>query len=285
MTWAYNQIDVYLSGNDNILGEASVDTSSWVPLSTYGLLRSRPALTPSTVEGDSISISGKDGKRLSVINQRTNAKLKIDILLVDAWPFADLKQQGIMIRDRMNIIKSYVMDAKRIAYKAPGREPNSYYEIIKSTMTLTDADEKAMTMEVEFELYPFEFYFVGNLATAIAPQSSAAISNQFPFDTCYPIIQLSSAGRSKTASLVVSYGGTSSTITYAGPTTQDAPSSVTLDVGRELAYYTTNSGYKNANKYFDGVYANAKIPKNETVTFTNNSTDPMIIYPRKGLKT
>lgn len=282
MTWAYNQIDVYLSSSENILGETSVATNSWVPLSTYGLLRGRPAITASTVEGDSISIPGRNGKQLSVITNRSNAKLKFEILMVDAWPFAELKQQNIMIRDRYNIVKSFVMDAKRVAFKAPGHVANSYYEIVNVTMTPNDADEKALSLTVEFEIIPYEYYFEGNVAITIAANESETITNSIPFDECSPIYIMGTATRFATAVIEIS-GDKSGTITYTSSTYQ-APSQVTLDTDKELAYYNNNGSYINANRYFEGDYKIGRIPKNSTINIRNRSNAVMTVYTRKGIK-
>lgn len=286
MSWAYNQIDVYLSGAYDVQ-DTSVNNSNWVPLSIYGLLHSRPVLTPSTVEGDSISIPGRNGKRLSVINQRTNAKLTFQVIAVDAWPFASLKQQNVMIRDRVNYIKSYVNDAKRVSYKCPGRVANSYFEIIKTTITnLNDADEKVAALEVEMELYPFEFYFEGNQRITIAPSSSELITNTLPFDDCYPLIIFSSSGTNKQGSISITKDSKTYTITYENSSTSQIPSAVNLDIAKEEAYYQKTDGTcLSANRYLSGDdYNMFKIGKGDTVTFTNNFTsDNMYLYTRKGL--
>lgn len=295
--WAYNQIDVYLSGEENILGETSVNTNSWVPLSIYGLLHSRPVLTPSTVEGDSISIPGKNGKRLSIINNRTNAKLKFQIIAMDAWPFAELKAQGVTIRDRINYLKSYLEDAKRVSYKCPGRVPNSFFEIVKTTITNhNDADEKVQALEVEMELMPFEYYFDGNQVINVAANSSTTISNPLPFSTCEPVIIFSKLGhgdaspeQSTSGKIVMTKeDGTAYTIKYYNADIAYSP--VTLEIGKELAYYryvdyqTQKQVYLNANRYLSGDdYTNFKIEKGTTVTISNQFYAPMKIYTRKGL--
>lgn len=285
--WTYNQIDVYLSGEENILGETSVNTNSWVPLSIYGLLHSRPVLTPSTVEGDSISIPGKNGKRLSIINNRTNAKLKFQIIAIDAWPFAELKAQGVTIRDRINYLKSYLDDAKRVSYKCPGRVPNSFFEIVKTTITNhNDADEKVQALEVEMELMPFEYYFDGNQEVTIAANSMGSLDNALPFAACDPIIIFSTSGTGDAVSGQLQWqnNGVGKVYKLRYYNEGTAPSSVTLDVGKGLAYYTSNNTFINANRYLSGDdYDNFKVPKGTRVIIYNEFNAPMKIYTRKGL--
>lgn len=282
MTWAYNQIDVYLSSSENILGETSVATNSWVPLSTYGLLRGRPAITASTVEGDSISIPGRNGKQLSVITNRSNAKLKFEILMIDAWPFAELKQQNIMIRDRYNIIKSFVMDAKRVAFKAPGHVANSYFEIVNVTMTPNDADEKALSLTVEFEIIPYEYYFEGNAPVSVAGYATETFVNAIPFDECYPTYSISILSGIGDIELVIS-GDKAGTIKIQRAI-QLVNKTIILDTDKELAYYINGNKYVNVNRYINGDYKLGRIPKNSTISITNGNNVEMLIYTRKGIK-
>lgn len=284
MTWAYNQIDVYLSSSENILGETSVATNSWVPLSTYGLLRGRPAITASTVEGDSISIPGRNGKQLSVITNRSNAKLKFEILMVDAWPFADLKQQNIMIRDRYNIVKSFVMDAKRVAFKAPGHVANSYYEIVNVTMTPNDADEKALSLTVEFEIIPYEYYFEGNMPVSVAAYATETFVNEIPFDECCPTYSISVLGGGIIGDIEIVIGGDKQGTITIQRAIQLINKTIILDTDKELAYYINGNNYVNVNRYINGDYKLGRIPKNSTINITNGNNVEMLIYTRKGIK-
>lgn len=263
--WTYNQIDVYLTDTDNILGETSVVNERWVSLSTYGLLRGRVALTPSTVEGTQLQIPRRDGKTYTVDSARGNAKLDFELLIADDWPHKSLNQT---IRTRADIVMAYLNSAKRIAYKQPGRAADSYFLVYKTTLTLTDADEKAMTIKVSMEVHPFEFLLSGNAPVQIGPNYSITMNNAFPLSVCKP-------------SFVV--GGTGN-ITVDGHTvtaTKTVPANTLIDTFTGLV--SDQTGVYNRNDYFDGDYEGLYIPTKESVSITNGFSQTITLYVRRGM--
>lgn len=273
MSWAYNQIDVYISTQDNILGETSVNTNSWVPLSIYGILRGRPVLTPSTVEGDKVTITGRDGRSVSTISSRANAKLEFEILAVDAWPFATLKAQGITVRKRIDILKALLNNTVRITYKEPGRDPDSFFIVYSTTLTLTDADEKAQSIKVSMELHPFEYWFSGNTQITVAASGSYTFTNQLPDAECYPIYQIP-ADVSGQPNITVN----NNVLAYT-PNTVITTGLITIDTFDQLAYYSPSV---NPNRYFNGSYDKLTFPVGSNVVH-NNTNKAIYIYTRKGM--
>lgn len=271
MTWAYNEIDVYISLVDNILGEVSVDTENWAPLSDYGIIRGRPTLTPSTVEADAIQIPGRDGNTYTVDSRRGNAKVEFEILIADTWTHANSEFGDV--RERTNLVFTYMNNAKRIAWKCPGREADSYFLIYKCGITITDAYEQAQLLKISLEVHPFEWMFEGNKPELIE-QGSLTVDNPFPLSRCMPVYTFSGAG-----SLMINgqslYAVTASAIS-GNPT-------VVLDTWKEIVYYESGGEIKNANKYLTGDYTNLWIYENESVTINSSFVSNVYVYTRKGI--
>lgn len=262
--WAFNQIDVYLTATDNVLGETSVVNNRWVPLSTYGILRGRMALTPSTVEGNQLSIPKRDGKTYSVDSCRGNAKLEFEILIADEWAHKSLNKT---VRERSDIVMAHLNNAKRIAYKQPGRAADSYFLIYKTTLTVTDGDEKAYTIKASMEVHPFEFLFSGNTPVTIAANSSTTVNNALPLSLCKPSFVIEGTGS-------VAVSGTVSSI-------KEVPSGTLLDTFTGLV--SNQNGSQNRNDYLDGDYEGLYIPQSSSVTVTNNFNHSITLYVRRGM--
>jgi phage-related protein len=274
--WTYNQIDVYASEKDNVLGETSVATNNWVPLSIYGLLRGRPTLTPSTVEGDSISIPGRDGTSYETDSSRGNAKLEFEVLVVDAWPYAGATTT---VQERCNLLFDKIYNTKRIAYKEPGKDADSYYMVYKTQITITDAYKEAQTLKIQMEVYPFEFFLSGNAAITVAARSTKTITNTLPGSLCKPTYVFSKAGSGAGGSI---YVGSSVKLTYAPPTNPDPTKPVVVDTFTEMAYY--QDSYANANRYLSGDYSDLWVPRNTSLVIGNDFSAPMSIYLRNGIR-
>lgn len=266
--WSYDDIDVYLSPSDNILGETSVATQNWVPLSTYGLLRSRVALTPSTVEGNSLSIPGKDGKSYAVDSGRGNAKLDFEVLVADEWVHKTLNSD---VRTRTDTVVSLLNRAFRIAYKQPGRTANSYFIIYKTTLTINDADELVSSIKVQMEVHPFEFFFDGNTKIEIAANGTYTFSNPLPYSACNPSVVFP-----EYTTGYVTFNSKNLIIDK-----QLDPNTV-VDSFKNLAYLSGT--LDNKNDYFVGNYKSVMLlPGGATSTIANHTSKTLYLYTRKGI--
>ena len=237
VNWTYNDIDVYLSSSDNILGETSVNTTSWVPLSTYGLLRSRVALTPSTVEGTAITVPGRDGKTYSTDSGRGNAKIEFEILIADEWAHRTAEATANMtVRQRADMVAALLNNVRRVAYKQPGRTADSYFMVYKTTQTFQDADEKAFVINVQMEVHPFEFYLSGNAPIVLGDHGVGTYANSFPNSECRPTYVI---GNASSGIITLTKQGASSYFNYIRirkPISQDAGNEVVLDSFLQLIY-------------------------------------------------
>lgn len=282
--WAYNDIDVYISSSDNILGETSVNTTSWVPLSTYGLLRSRVALTPSTVEGTSITIPGRDGKTYSTDSGRGNAKIEFEILIADEWVHRTSETTASMtVRERTDMVAALLNNARRVAYKQPGRTADSYFMIYKTTLTFQDADEKAFVIKVQMEVYPFEFYLSGNTPITIAAGGTASFANPLPNSVCRPtyVIGNTGAGYIDLSREPQSVATRFNRVLVRKAINQAEGNELVLDSFLQLIYSKTT--IENMNTYIDGDVQNVKFPQGMTTYINNFTLATVIVYPRGGI--
>lgn len=270
-TWSWNEIDVYVSLYNNVLGDASVATNLWVPLSNYGLLRGRVALTPSTVEGSSISIPGRDGNPYSKNNSRGNAKLTFELLIADEW-IPEHKALNTTIRRRLDVIEYYLNNSRRIAYKQPGKEASSYFEVYKVKLTETDAYEEAATLKVEIEVNPFEFFFTGNVAVQLPKNDPVAFNVQIPFDTSRPSFLIQGGGDGY---LYVT-GTVGEFIGY------NVPENTIVDTYKGLVYSAADPSV-NRNAYFDGDFKKLWLYKETSGTITNTFSQTVLMYTRGGI--
>lgn len=277
--WSWNQIDVYVSLFDNILGDASVESQYWVPLSNYGLLRGRVALKPSTVEGNSESIPGRDGKPYSVYSSRGNATLSFELLVADTW-IPDHKQLNMTIRQRMDTIEAYLNRARRIAYRQPGREAESYFEVYKVKITEQDAYEEVGTVKAEIEVHPFEFYFSGNIPITVPKDGYVTINNDLPMDACHPSFVIPSNwyyGYIRISTESYDWGE------FELMTELPTGINAVIDSHRGLIYAAENTSV-NLNAFFDGDFKSLWLPSNAHVD-VNNASDKAAItmYTRGGI--
>lgn len=277
--WSWNEIDVYVSLYDNVLGDASVATNLWVPLSNYGLLRGRVALTPSTVEGSSESIPGRDGKPYSIYSSRGNAKLTFELLVADEW-IPTHKQLNMTLRQRLDTIEAYLNRARRIAYKQPGRPCISYFEVYKVKLTENDAYEEAQTVKAEIEVHPFEFYFSGNAPIVVPKDGYVTINNSLPMDICHPSFVIPSNwyyGYIRISTLTYDWGEFE--LMAELPTNVDA----IIDSHRGLIYSASDPTV-NLNAYFDGNFKSLWLPSEAHVDVNNASEVAAItMYTRGGI--
>lgn len=284
VNWTYNDIDVYLSSSDNILGETSVNTTSWVPLSTYGLLRSRVALTPSTVEGTTITIPGRDGKTYSTDSGRGNAKIEFEVLIADEWVHRTSETTASMtVRERADMVAALLNNTRRVAYKQPGRTANSYFMVYKTTLTFQDADEKAFVIKAKMEVYPFEFYLSGNAPITIAAGGTGTFANALPNSECRPtyIIGNTASGYVDLATEPQSVTARFNRIEVRKAISQEAGNELVLDSFLQLIY--SKNTIDNMNSYINGDVAGVRLPQGITTYINNFTLATVIVYPRGGI--
>lgn len=284
VNWTYNDIDVYISSSDNILGETSVNTNSWVPLSTYGLLRSRVALTPSTVEGTAITIPSRDGKTYSTDSGRGNAKIEFEVLIADEWVHRTSETTASMsVRERTDMVAALLNNVRRVAYKQPGRTANSYFMVYKTTQTFQDADEKAFVIKVQMEVHPFEFYLSGNTPITIAAGGTGSFTNLLPNSVCRPTYVIGNTGDGyiDLSREPQSVAARFNRVHVRKTINQAEGNELVLDSFLQLIYSKTT--IENMNSYIDGDVQNVKFPQGMTTYINNFTLATVTVYPRGGI--
>lgn len=279
MAWAYNDIDVYVTETDNILGETVIDSTSqnalWVSLSTYGILRGRPTLTSSTFEGDSVTIKMRDGRPMAIDKSRKNAKLEFEILVADTWVFASRTDT---VWDRINILQSLLYSAKRISYKEPGKSNNFYYLIYNTSVTITDADKKAAAVKVSMDIHPFEFLLSGNRGLTVPSNGYLEINNLLPKSTCMPTFAVSGTG----SILLLELSGQAYE-TIGGVSVITAPSPTILETFTGIAWTILDGNITNATQCFNGDYQSLWLPANRTLRVASTFESAILLYTREGI--
>jgi len=302
--WKYNLIDLYVSNKPNQLGETAIN-SNWEQISLYGLMRGRPTLTPSTNSSTKEQIPGRPGEIYSTVLKRSNAKIQFEILVADAWPFAELKASN---DDWLNNVYNrtfYILDilnnAKRVSYKEPGKTAYDYFEVVSVTNEVSDADEKAAVIKCTMEIFPFKYEFSGNQAINIVPYALYEYQpiNLRPHSECWPIFVSDTIrdANEKIHLMVACYdkvtvsGQTTYTLKSQGevevPNSKKAAFSTALN-GKKAIIDTNNmQAYDNnsdpINKYFTGEYDTLRIPGNSYVTVENTGTRNITMYTRRGI--
>lgn len=277
--WSYNDIDVYITPTENVLGEVSVDTNNWTALSLYGLVRGRPKLTPSTVTANGLEIPGRDGTTYQVDSRRGNTKIEFEILIADEWVHRQLEREkpeiaGLSVRQRTDIVFSLCNLMKRVAWKCPGRDADSYFLVYKVKLTPTDGYDVAQVIKVELEVHPFEWFFSGNIPE-ITEVKSLTVENPIPFSVCKPVYVFKGTGSITVTNTTTGASGTVSATAYPGNL------EVVLDTWKQIAYTKENT--LNANRFLNGEYSNLWIFEGETVEITHNFTNEITVYTRKGI--
>lgn len=277
--WSYNDIDVYITPTENVLGEVSVDSTNWTALSLYGLVRGRPKLTPSTVSANGLEIPGRDGTTYQVDSRRGNAKIEFEILIADEWVHRQLEQEkpeiaGLSVRQRTDIVFSLCNLMKRVAWKCPGRDADSYFLVYKVKLTPTDGYDVAQVIKVELEVHPFEWFFSGNIPE-LTEVKSLTVENPIPFSVCKPVYVFQGTGSITVTNTETGASGTVSATAYPGNV------DVVLDTWKQIAYTKENT--LNANRFLNGEYSNLWIFEGETVEITHNFTNEITVYTRKGI--
>lgn len=308
--WAYNLIDLYISDKPNQLGETQISTVLWDQISLYGLMRGRPTLTPSTNNAQKQTIPGRPGELYSVVQQRSNAKLQFEILVADAWPFAELKAGDNPwlnnVFNRAYYIVDILNNAKRVSYKEPGKPATDYYEVISVTNEITDSDERAMLIKCTMEIYPFKFNFDGNEPINIDSGDVYEYLpiNLRPYSECWPIfVSETISGSNEYPYLTVTnykrefkdgawrYVQKSTGSVYAPPEKREELNvelllnKLVIDTNKLQAY--TSSEYTDIpvpmNKYLTGDYDSLRFMGNSYITINNTGTMSFELYTRRGI--
>lgn len=283
MAWSYNNIDVYVTATDNILGETVIDTTSptaaWVSLSTYGILRGRPSLTLSTFEGDSVTIKMRDGRPTAIDKSRKNAKLEFEILVADTWVFADRDDS---VWDRINMIQSILNMAKRVSYQEPGKDADFYYMVYNTTITITDADEKAAAIKVSMDIHPFEFFLIGNMGISLA-SGAALIDNRLPRSRCMPTYSVSGTGDLAVYEYTTDANDNETYILLGTVSCTAAPTATILDTFTGMAWTILDGEIVNENSCFSGDYQGLWLPANKILAITSSFEDAVVMFTREGI--
>ena len=305
MSWAYNQIDVRISQYENVLGDVdpTVIPPSGVPLwealSTYGLVRGRPTITPSSIDASQLSIPGRMGKPYSLIAGRTNAIFSFELLVADAWPFEEISQQEEFdtVEKRAEYLKAKLMYAKRVCFKEPGRNWDWFFEIYKVDVTESDADEKVSILQVKMEVYPFKFDFSGNEAVSVSANSNYNFTNLVTYYPCNPVFVITTNNTATAPNNQLVIAGEKSGIEqwrrYVEISARDSTDHTRYPImvidSNRLLVYGTDANYStiaNFTKYTKGNIDNLRVPKLDTsisaIKFYNKSSNAVTVYPRSG---
>lgn len=290
MAWAYNEIDVMVSNMENQLISPASDTS-FVSLSNYGIVRSRPVIVPSTMNANQITVPGMDGTLYSSIKQRSNASLEFELLIVNAWPFAN---SGLTLLERLYTATTRCRDAKRVMYKEPGRDNTFYLEVRKVDITESDVDQDAALLKIKMEVYPFKFDFIGNNHIDIARNHSERFEDSVKYSPCNPIYAIKT-GDTALHSFDIYYIDEKDAIVERKTMevrTDDKTKNemIYIDTGKLLAYYLlTGSGQaglksKPAGRYLNGVIEDFRFKHIPGCTlFVISGVPELHVYTREGM--
>ena len=246
MSWAFNQLDVFLSTVD-VNHIDNYTPTNWVNVSDYGLVRSRPTITSSAFSGSSINIPGKNGLDYSTFDKRGNAKIEFEILVAYDWPHAFLQQgedeELKTIWGRVMRLQSYLAMTKAFSYREEGLPLNYFYKVKRLTTTINDAYENAATVKVSAEVSPYRYDFDGWIPVEL--QNGSWIQNKYKGQPMQPTLFFKGAGYFIAYNyLDVELGSIESTY--------DGNDTIVLESDNMLAYFA--SDYSNANAYLSGNY-------------------------------
>ena len=257
MSWAYNQIDIFFMTQDIPLDITTVENDRyWNKASDFGIVRSRPALTPSSLTGTSTSIPGRNGTIYPSSATRGNAKLQFDILIENSWVH-NIEDDGTVM-SRADILMALIRDTKTISYKMPGVEPNFYLKTTrKIDVTIANLDKDGIVVQATMEIKPFKYWFTGNAHITIEPETAAEIPITYPNGICKPLLRFNTAGMG-----YINFMGNSQVIV--ADISQIVPGTI-LDTEECLCYVVgANDKPISQNSKFKGDYRELWLPKLST---------------------
>lgn len=284
MGWHFNDLDVYVSSESDVLGETSYE--NWFAVSSCGLVRGRPTVTRSSNSTTKAQIPGTIGEKYSLITQRSNAKIQFEVLVGDIWPHEHLKQSGNTflqtVLNRALYLEQVLTMAKRVAVKEQGHPTQEYYEVMDVAIELNDADEKAAVIKCTMEVYPFIYDFSRNEPQTVAAGNTANINNLLPYSECHPIYILTNCGQNKEIQVHKMHDGSSYSTYSIEIKNLPAGQTLVIDTKRMQAYDQVTKDP--LNRYLKGDYEILRIPQNYMFRITNGTNVPLQIYTRQGLR-
>lgn len=250
MSWAFNQIDVFLSTVD--VDYENNQPTQWINVSDYGLVRSRPTITSSAFSGSSINVPGKNGLDYGVFDKRGNAKIEFEILVAYDWPHEFLRRQeyNLTVWDRIDLLQSYLNITKAFSYKEPGLGLNHFYKVKRLTTTINDAYEEAATIKVSAEVSPYRYDFDG--WRPIQLQNGSVIRNTYPGQPMSPTIFFQGSGVFTVARVLLTDSDPEILEVNELYSYYDGNETIIVESDTMLAYFASN--LENANHYLDGNY-------------------------------
>ena len=271
MSWAFNQIDIYLLTGDLPLGVYNTDT--FIPVSRYGIVRGRPALTPSQMNTTgSTPIPGKNGVIYPASASNGNAKVQFDVLVENSWVHNET--QNGTVQQRADILMALFRDAKVVSYKMPGCPANFYLKTTKKKdFTISNADKDCIVLQCTMEVVPFKYWFEGN--KPILVETTRSFETHYP-DVAKPSFWLAENGNSGRITVNGKYISTATGKT----TTRDT----IIDTEKGLVYYYDDEfgQIHNVNNDWAGDYKNLWFPRNATFN-VSTTVGPIVVYTKEGV--
>lgn len=279
MSWSYNQIDIYFLLEEMPLGIESVDLEDdeieWFAASTYGIVRGRPSLTLSQMQGSTgTTIPGRNGIIYPSYASRGNAKLQFDILVENSW--VHNPDDDGTVQERVDMLMALIRDAKTISYKMPGC-PADFYLLTtkKADCTITNVDKDCIVIQATIEIIPFKYWFKGNKANVITSAEWLNYYNDYPNGIAKPVLVFKSTGA---GTLTVSTDGDSTVISGT-----DMELYTVLDTNRCLAYVDNGEGRVNMNSHFTGDYTKLWIPRSGEIIIASTFNGSIDFYSKEGV--
>lgn len=273
MSWAFNEIDVFMSDTDVDFENHS--TTGWFNVSDYGTVRSRPTITSSTFSGSSINIPGKNGLDYESFDKRGNAKIEFEILIAEDWPHARLYETPTSVWDRIDVLLARLYTAKAISYQEPGKEATFFYKVKRLTTTITDAYAEAATIKATAEVTPFRYDFSGWAPTQL--QNESVFQNKYNGMPCAPAIFISGIGAIGVYNSISKEVGVITSV-------NDTNEAIIIDSNSMLAYFETSK--ENANMYLEGNYDILRVNGgyiDEVLVFTYDGLTNVRIATKDGI--
>lgn len=262
MSWAFNELDVFMSDTDVDFENHS--TTGWFNVSDYGTVRSRPTITSSTFSGSSINIPGKNGLDYESFDKRGNAKIEFEILIAEDWPHARLYNPPKSVWDRIDVLLARLYTAKVISYQEPGKEATFFYKVKRLTATITDAYAEAATIKATAEVTPFRYDFSGWAPTQL--QNGSVFQNKYAGMPCAPALFISGTGA------IAVYNSISKEVGVIA-SANDTNDAIVIDSEKMLAYF--ESDMSNANAYLEGNY--------DVLRVNGHYMDEVLVFQYEGL--
>lgn len=177
--WKNIECFIYLFDEIPYSTDTTYSFDGWIALSKYGIMRGRPQITGSSRSGSAITIPGRNGSTYPSDATRDNAKVSIELLVANAWTH---KNSSFTAIERADQLVTMAMRTKYFAFKEPGRNLDSYFIVRDTSATISDSDENALAVKLDFEVHPVRYWISGLLAFPIGPADNGkTVYNNFPY--------------------------------------------------------------------------------------------------------